>query len=97
MNSYYHLKTGKITQKFFKPDNQNESIIFEDVSVKCPTENQYSSDKGQISISAVCFDCQSLMEYEEKMKVLTCKGNPVFIENVTSIKDYLELVELTIT
>ena len=96
MQSIYILDAQPVVQKFFKPHTQ-DFILFLDDSVSCPvSDNPHRTNKGHVSISAVCFDCQSFKGFfsDKDKKSIFCEG---FFEllnaHTPSVRDYLENIE----
>ena len=93
-DSLYFLPAERIAQKFFKPDSENEFIIYEDKGVYCPQNNPYKTNKGRISVTAVCYDCESFIEWISVYDAVVCKGRPKINIKTDDLKEYLEPVEV---
>ena len=96
MLTIHVLEVQPIDQKFLKP-NSDDFILFLDDSVSCPSANNpLSTDKGHVSVSAVCFDCPSFKGFftDCNQKSIFCEGSfdPVNIHTPV-LRNYLEQVE----
>lgn len=99
MQSIHVLEVKPIVQKFFRP-NSDDFILFLDDGVICPSSNPYVTDKGNIPVSAICFDCKSFKGFftKEDQKSVFCEGVfETFTPGVTpSLRDCLEPIELEV-
>jgi hypothetical protein len=99
MKNLHILETKKIVQKFFRPAS-DEFTLFLDDSVGCPSKNNfYKTNQGNVSISAICYDCASFKGNFnlDNQNFVFCQGdfNPIFQE-IIGLKDYLEPIEQSI-
>ena len=90
----YILPTETLSQKFYKPDMQHEFTIFNDRGVYCPKNNPYKTNKGRISVTAVCYDCESFVEWVSLNEAIFCSGNPKINIGNNYLKEYLDPIEV---
>lgn len=97
MQQIHILDVKPIVQKLFKP-NSEDFILFLDDSVPCPAQNNpFKTDKGNVPLSLVCYDCKSFKgfcELDGNQKNLFCEGKfEIVIDKAPSVRDYLEPIE----
>ena len=92
----YFLPAEKVAQKFYNPTNSNDCVIYTDEAVWCPGSNPYQTNHGRISISAVCQDCESYIEWYPASKTLACYGKPKLKIRSDLLKEYLDPIEVLV-
>lgn len=97
MQSIHVLEVQPIVQKFFRP-NSTDYILFLDDGVKCPaSSNPFVTDKGNIPVSAICFDCRSFKGFfsDNDQKSVFCEGilDLQAPDTNPGLKDCLEPIE----
>lgn len=97
MQNIHVLDVKPVVQKFFKP-NSNDFVFFLDDSVTCPAKNNpFMTDKGNVAVSLICFDCKSFKGFyqsDDGQKSMFCEGEFEIVNAITpNIRDFLEPIE----
>ena len=90
----YFLPAEIMAQRFYKPDSYKDFVIYNDKGVFCPNKNPYKTNKGRISVTAVCYDCESFIEWVSIYDAVICKGKPVLKSKTVDLKEFLDPVEV---